>query len=309
MSHHRRSLLLAAALAAAARGWPVIPLRPGGKRPAGHPEDRCPRAGRCAAGHRTPEQRATTDRTLIEACWAQRPYNVGIATGPAGLVVVDLDVPKGPGDRPRDEWTLPGVSDGMDVFAVLCERHGEQFPADTYTVRTRRGGVHLYFAAPAGAELRNTSGQLGWKVDTRAHGGYVVAAGSQVDGRPYTVLNDAPPAMLPGWLMTALTPPRRSVARPVITAPRNAGRVARVALERESQAIASAPEGERERRLFTASRAMGRFVAWGDIARHEVEEAFQAAGQAAGLKPHECRSTLRSALNWSIRTARPREAV
>jgi hypothetical protein len=57
------------------------------------------------------------------------------------------------------------------------------------------------------------------------------------------------------------------------------------------------------------ARALGRFVAWGEIARDVVEEAFQAAGEAAGLPPRECRATIRSALDWSIRTARPRDAA
>ncbi|MFV2119635.1 DNA primase, partial [Streptomyces sp. Act-28] len=57
------------------------------------------------------------------------------------------------------------------------------------------------------------------------------------------------------------------------------------------------------------ARAVGRFVAWGDIPRHVAEEAFQEAGEAAGLPPAECRATIRSALDWSIRTARPREAA
>ncbi|MFA0845873.1 bifunctional DNA primase/polymerase, partial [Streptomyces rochei] len=73
--------LLASALSSAERGWPVIPLHPRAKRPAGHAERDCPGTGRCAGGHRKPEQRATTDPGLIHATWATRPYNVGIATG------------------------------------------------------------------------------------------------------------------------------------------------------------------------------------------------------------------------------------
>jgi hypothetical protein len=45
---------------------------------------------------------------------------------------------------------------------------------------------------------------------------------------------------------------------------------------------------------------MGRFIAWGDLPRHEVEQALQEAGEAVGLPPSQCRATLRSALNWSI---------
>jgi hypothetical protein len=50
-------------------------------------------------------------------------------------------------------------------------------------------------------------------------------------------------------------------------------------------------------------------VAWGDIPRHVVEEAIQGAGEATGLRPAECRTTIRSALDWVIAHATPREAV
>jgi hypothetical protein len=61
-------------------------------------------------------------------------------------------------------------------------------PDRTYTVATASGGEHLYFRQPVGLQLRNTQGEhgsgLGWCIDTRGHGGFVVAAGSRrMDGR------------------------------------------------------------------------------------------------------------------------------
>ncbi|MGW0352215.1 bifunctional DNA primase/polymerase [Streptomyces anthocyanicus] len=300
MTHDARPALLSAALDAAAHGWPVIPLRPGGKRPALHGESSCTGMGECTAGHRKWEQRATTDPDRIRTAWAAGPFNVGIATGPAGLLVVDLDVPKGKGssDAPY----------GATTFKALCERAGHTVPT-TYRVRTASGGAHLYFTAPDGVRLTNTQDVLGPHIDTRAGGGYVVAPGSTTTAGAYEVTDPAPVAPLPGWLLTLLRP-APGPARPLTLAvPRNASRCATVALERERARIEQAPEGMRERTLFEAARALGRFVAWGDIPRHVVEEAFQGAGEAAGLKPYECRSTLRSALNWSIRTARPRETA
>lgn len=82
-----------------------------------------------------------------------------------------------------------------------------------------------------------------------------------------------------------------------------------MALDRECAAVAGATEGGRNAELLRAVRAVGRFVAWGDLDRGAVEEAFQAAGESAGLPAGECRATIRSGLNWSIRTARPREAA
>ena len=40
-----------------------------------------------------------------------------------------------------------------------------------------------------------------------------------------------------------------------------------------------------------------------------LRRAFQAAGESAGLPASECRATIRSALDWSIRTTRPRETA
>ncbi|RPE41955.1 bifunctional DNA primase/polymerase-like protein [Streptomyces sp. Ag109_O5-1] len=291
--------LLHAALDAAARGWHVFPLRPGSKQPALHGADRCRNTGDCSDGHRKWEQRATTDPRRIVPCWETGAANVAIATGPSGLVVVDLDVAKEKGSS--------GTPDGVTFFLALCERAGQPWP-DTYTVRTPSGGMHLYFTAPPGTHLTNTAGKLAPLVDTRAWGGYVVAAGSLIDSAAYEVTAPWRVAELPAWLRGALAETPKSGAPSAIAPPRNASRRAQVALERERAAIEAAPEGKREETLFKAARSMGRFVAWGDIARHVVEEAFQVAGEAAGLKAYECRSTLRSALNWSIRTARPREA-
>ncbi|MGW3623196.1 bifunctional DNA primase/polymerase [Streptomyces sp. NPDC000880] len=301
MTHDPRPALLRAALDAAERGWFVLPLRPGDKPPALHGEKSCTRRGECAGGHVKWEQRATTDRARIERCWSAGPFNIGIATGPSGLVVVDLDMPKdkGSADTPS----------GVTTFKALCERAGQDMPA-TRTVRTASGGGrHLYFTAPAETRLGNTQDTLGPNIDTRARGGYVVAPGSTTPAGRYEVISDAPVAPLPAWLLTALRPAPKPSTPTTIAPARDATRVAQVALDRECAKVAATPEGGREAVLFTSARSMGRFVAWGDIPRHEVEQAFQAAGESAGLKSYECRSTLRSALNWSIRTARPRDAA
>ncbi|PWI41139.1 bifunctional DNA primase/polymerase [Streptomyces sp. ICBB 8177] len=294
--------LLNAALTAAERGWPVIPLRPGGKAPALHGARRCPGTGDCAGGHRTFEQRATLDPERIQRCWTAGPFNVGIATGPAGLVVVDLDTLK-----PNDE---KGTPDGVANFLALCERAGQPVPT-TRTIRTASGGRHLYFTTPPGTRLHNTAGTLAPKVDTRAWGGQVAAPGSITPTGPYTVLDDDQPvAELPAWLHTALTTPQQPAVLPLRPAPaRDAGRLANVVLDREAATVAATTEGGRNAELLRAVRALGRFVAWGDLDRATVEEAFQAAGESAGLPASECRATIRSALDWSLRTARPRRTA
>ncbi|RBM24460.1 DNA primase, partial [Prauserella sp. PE36] len=205
-----RTQFTRSALAAAARGWHVFPLIPNGKRPALHGADRCPRTGPCEAGHAGWEQRATTDPERIRAAWSAGPFNIGIATGPSGLCVLDLDTAK-PDDGPVPErWAAEGARCGEDVLAVVAERAGAELPGDTLTVATPSGGLHLYYTAPEGTELRNTSGDtgrgLGWKVDTRAWGGYVVAPGSTTPRGPYRYVHDGAVAALPGWLAERLAP-------------------------------------------------------------------------------------------------------
>ncbi|MFZ4153829.1 bifunctional DNA primase/polymerase [Streptomyces pseudogriseolus] len=300
MTQDTRLTLLYAALDAAERGWHVFPLRPGTKRPALHGEAACPRTGPCAGGHRKWEQRATTDPDRIRAAWSRAPFNVGIATGPSGLVVVDLDTPehKGSSDAPC----------GAATFAALCERAGHAVPT-TYRVRTASGGTHLYFTTPDGVHLPNTAGTVAESVDTRAAGGYVVAAGSIVPAGRYEALNAAVAAPLPGWLLGILRPAPARLAGPLRLPAVDGSRAAVAALEAECATVAAAPEGLRNTTLNRSAFKVGRFVAWGDLPRHMVEEAFQAAGEAAGLTAAECRTTIRSALDSSLRTVRPREAA
>ncbi|MFE3180172.1 bifunctional DNA primase/polymerase [Streptomyces violascens] len=294
--------LLTSALSAAGRGWHVFPLRPGTKRPALHGEAACPGTGPCTDGHRKWEQRATTDTDRIRATWERAPFNVGIATGPSGLVVVDLDVPKhndkGSADTPC----------GVTTFAALCERAGHAVP-DTYRVRTASGGQHLYLTAPVGVRLANTASSLAPLVDTRAWGGYIVAPGSTTPAGPYEPVGDAPVAPAPAWLVRLLQPVPARPAGPLRLPAVSGSRAARAALAAECAVVTTSPDKQRNITLNRCAFKVGRFVAWGDIPRHVVEEAFQAAGEARGLTVAECRATIQSALNSSLRKARARDAA
>ncbi|MGW5677563.1 bifunctional DNA primase/polymerase [Streptomyces sp. NPDC003860] len=281
--------LLQAALNAAAQGWPVFPLRPGTKRPSLHGQTTCPRTGPCTDGHQKWEQRATLDPDRIRAAWTCAPYNIGIATGPAGLLVVDLDQPKNEGGAPT----------GAANFTALCERAGHPVPA-TYRTRTASGGEHLYFTAPAGVRLANTAGTIAPLVDTRAWGGYVVAAGSITPTGRYEALSAPQAAPAPAWLLTILKPAPKPTQRPSGCIAGQKRRYADTALANETRTVATTTEGGRDTALLRAARALGRFVAWGDLPQHVVEQALQEAGESAGLPAHQCRSTIRSALNWSI---------
>jgi hypothetical protein len=256
-----------AAVAAARRRMHVFPCRPGDKRPV---------VSRW-------EQRACADPETVGRYWPSPRHNIGIACGPSRLVVVDCDTH---GEMP-DEWgTLFGVRDGKDVLAQLCEWAGQPWPS-TYMVATPSGGWHLYFTAPEGYEIRNSASLLGPLVDIRGCGGYVVGAGSVVDGKPYDLLDDQDPAPLPAWITRALAHRRDSR-----TGGHGLGAVsARVAgLVRT---VESAKEGTRNDTLYwAASRAA-------ELSGNERDAAIDAllhAAGCAGLSAREAWRTVQSAI-------------
>ncbi|MGW6404239.1 bifunctional DNA primase/polymerase [Streptomyces sp. NPDC055134] len=285
--------LLAWALEPVRRGWHVFPLRPGDKRPAGHAERLCPGTGRCADGHRKPEQRATTDPDLVTAAWTGQPYNIGIATGPSGLLVVDLDVLKP--DEPE------GTPDGVESLLALCERAGQTLPP-TYQVRTPSGGQHLYFTQPDGTRLHSTAGRLGHHIDTRGWGGYVVASGSTTPQGTYTVTDDRPPAVLPEWLSRTLTTrPRPQAQCAMANSMESHSGYSAAALRSEANNVAAAADGTRNAVVLRAARAMGRLVASGDLTRAEVEEALSRAAAGNATQPQRYYDdVIARGLDWSI---------
>lgn len=292
-----RPALPRAAQAAAARGWHVFPLIPGNKRPA----------------IRDWAERATTNPERVARCWAHAPYNIGVATGPSGLVVVDLDMPKSPDDTPPAEWAAHGATTGAEVLAVLCERHGQPYPDDTYTVRTWSGGTHLYFAAPEGEPLRNTTGDngkgLGWKIDTRAVGGLIVAAGSVFHGRPYETVRDAPVAPLPHWLVELLRPAPLPPQKPVTIALASdrRGKWLRAAVNGELERVTASAPKQRNTALYLASVALGQLVAGGELGETEVTEWLASAAIQVGQGEREARRTITSGLRAGAK--RPRTVV
>ncbi len=278
----------------AARGWHVFPLRPNDKRPALHGKDHCPRTGACAEDHQGWEQLATVDPERIERAWtgAYSRCGIGIACGPSRLVVVDLDTAKG--DTPPDEWQMPGIVDGADVLAELYDRHDDRFPyGTTPIVGTGSGGLHLYFAAPE-REVRNSAGKVGWKIDVRAGGGYVVAPPSTAAGLPYqwrTQPDSVAPQSLPAWLLARVLPPPRPVVSATVPPPRGGSLVSLIGF------VLQSPPGERNSRLYWAAQKAFKHARdhGGDDAA--IERALVDAALAAGLRggESEARHTIRSA--------------
>lgn len=308
---------LHSALTLAGRGWPVFPLLPGSKTPALHGDtsDRpCPRTGLCRDGHQGWESVATTDLAAIERYGLAHPrHNWAIATGPAGLVVVDLDVHKTGKKLPAD-CQRTGAVHGGQMLARLAASAGQVVP-DTFTVRTPSGGTHLYYRQPAGVpverQLHSTVGRVGL-IDTRAWGGYVVAPGSVIVGRDgavigeYEVIDDPDPVELRAWLADVFGP-----AAPVPVAARSPIRAATgtpigdryvdKAIEGEQEHIRDATDGGHNRAQWTAGLALGQLVGAGRLSHEQALEKLLDAAQGHIIGGCQCTEReVRVAIEWGL---------
>ncbi|WP_051182222.1 bifunctional DNA primase/polymerase [Nocardia vinacea] len=251
------------------------------------------------------EDRATTDPDRIHRYWAHGARNnLGIVTGKSGLVVIDLD----DGHDGRAPKRFMGARHGRDVLALLAARAGEEVPTDTYTVATP-SGFHLYFRTPTGLALRNTTAKLGWRIDTRAHGGYVVAASSIVRNGNYRVVRAEPAAELPGWLAEALTPPAPPDPGPPLWLPgtRAAAYVSAI-VDSEARAVTAAEVGTRHMILLKAARTLGRLVGGGELTEQDARNALIAASAPhvgiAGYTTGEVVRTIDDAIAYGKRLPR-----
>ena len=259
------------------RGFCVFPCRPRDKVPA--VPDRW-------------EQRACADPATVARYWPSARHNVGIACGPSRLVVIDLDTH---GALPA-EWQLPGITDGRDVLAQLCEWAGQPWPC-TYAVATPSGGQHLYYRAPAGADIRNSAGKIGPLVDVRASGGYVIGAGSAADGHSYDVLTEGGPQPLPRWLARLLTTPQkpqypRNDPVPGPGGARLAGLV---------RAVESAPDGQLNDTLHWAACRAAEMREEGGCGEAEAAAALLTAAVRAGHPERSAARTIASGLRGGVR--------
>jgi hypothetical protein len=263
---HRPPRLLAAAADSAARGWAVFPLWPGSKRPA----------------IRGWQQHATTEPGIIAVWWERHPYNVGVACGPSGLLVIDIDDPA-------------AEPDGL--------------PA-TYTVSTPRG-EHRYYSTDLSRPGLSSAGVLGSHVDTRGAGGYVVAAGSILRGaggpRFYRVCRPAAVAPAPSWLLETLESPRREAGP---GSPLPAGRrSASALLAAEAGRVSVAAPGSRNTTLFTAALRLGRLVAAGVLDESTVGAALVDACAdhvgRDGFTAGEAARAIRNGLQYARRSHSP----
>ena len=158
------------ALALAARGFKVFPIKAGVKAP--------PLLLDWPA-------KASSDVDVVGVLWGKWPdANIGVHC--ANLLVIDADVKSG----------------GLHSYDMLCLT--EEMPA-TLTSITPTGGKHVFYRLPEGHPgVPNTVGVLGPGLDIRSTGGYVVAPGSTVEAGEYRLEADAEIAPAPDWLVQKL---------------------------------------------------------------------------------------------------------
>ena len=162
---------LEAALALAAKGFKVFPIKPGAKHPP------------LLNGWPT---KATTDPATVETYWLPMPdANIGLHC--VGMIVLDVDTAKG----------------GAESLEFLRMTH--DLP-DTLTTLTPSGGRHLFYRLPEGHKgVPNSVGALGKGLDVRSTGGYVVAPGSNTPAGEYAFEHpDVAIAAAPEWLLLKL---------------------------------------------------------------------------------------------------------
>ena len=251
----------------AALGWHILPLSPASKRPLGncgacrarhsiaaHQARACPclPAGGWCHGVRA----ATTNPARITAWWRRQPRAVpGVAAGPSGLVLVDIDAHDGPHPPhlatgllpgidlatepiPREAWADPArFRDGRDTLALLARLRGRPHPWPPgpehrpVTAATPSGGAHLWYQAPAPSlcqALSDPHGRYGlaWQIDLKAGWSYGIAPGAVTTAGPYPIRGGDPgrPGRMPTWfarevIRVATPAPPRPASLPAVSEP------------------------------------------------------------------------------------------
>jgi Bifunctional DNA primase/polymerase, N-terminal len=238
------------ALTFAARGCPVLPCQPGRKTPA----------------TRHGVRDATTDPGQITAWFGRHTdWNLAIATGAPGPDVLDVDQHGAAGN-------------GYAAFRQL--RAAGLLAGARAWVRTPSGGLHAYFT---GTDQRN--GHLpGYHLDFRSRGGYVLTPPSQVDGKPYQLIQALPGRGTLDWdaVLRHLQPERQPQ-------PLRYLQPGRKDLSYLVRWVASQPEGNRNAGLFWAANRVLDADPSADLSPLAV------AARQAGLDDKEITRTLDSA--------------
>jgi hypothetical protein len=321
------------ALDLAALGWHILPLSPASKRPLGncpacrtqhgmpvHLAHACPclAAGGWCHGARA----ATTDPERITAWWRRESRAVpGVAAGPSGLILIDIDAHGGqhpprlttgllPGidlatePIPHDAWEDPArFRDGRDSLTLLARLRGGPHPwppgpeHQPVTAATPSGGVHLWYQAPADQlrqALSDPQGRYGlaWQIDVKAGWSYGIAPGAITTAGTYQVRGGDParPGRMPEWLarevirVTRAAPPQPATPPPLPGGGPGPAAYLATVISRSAAQLAAMTDG-RKRALSALAYHAGGLLAWSGLDRDHVTTQLIDAGTAAGLGP------------------------
>jgi archaellum biogenesis ATPase FlaH len=263
-------------------GFSIFPLRPNSKIPADK-------------GWQTI---ATSDCEKIRSWFAARPtMNYGIACGPSGLAVVDLDTKNG----------IDGISNWSRTTAGL----GLQ---KTFEVTTPSGGMHLYFKAE---NVGNSVGTVAPGVDVRGTGGYVVGPGSTTDSGTYSSglpwyfpepgdFAEASEALV--HLLMSRKGTERFESGGVLPAPgvpvsRHISKAQTENLGRNLLGLLNAGEGSRNATLNQSAFEIGSLVRDGVVSSEGAKSLLLKAAERIGLNSQEAKATIESGLEAGIEKA------
>ncbi|MDQ2729056.1 MAG: bifunctional DNA primase/polymerase [Actinomycetota bacterium] len=302
---------LAAALRYSELGLPVFPVAPVDQTSG---LCGCKDGPGCEAVGKHPlvkwADKATTTRKQVTSWWAWKPNaNIGIPTGErSGLVVVDIDRQHG---GPATRKSL--------------EDAGLVFPP-TLAARTRNGGWHFVYQAPAGRRVANTTAALCGVgetpgIDVRGDGGYIIVAPSlrPIDPDPATgalrfgryswVSGDHPMAPAPSWVVTPKEAPKPAPAPTRAPVGERIGRDphkrAAAALTAEVRRVLDSRAEGRNNCLFQAAANLFEIVNTGYLDEHLVRSELTVAALSVGLGEREIVQTLDAQWRRKQGSARP----
>ncbi|PYJ11252.1 MAG: hypothetical protein DMF06_03310 [Verrucomicrobia bacterium] len=272
--------------------WFIFPCEPNGKQPL------------TAHGYKD----ASNDPAQIEEWWEKWPdANIGLACDKSEVVALDGD-PSHYDDRSRE---------------LMADLSSEYLTASQ---STPSNGTHLIYMAPLGVKVSNSPGSLPPGIDVRANG-YILLEPSCVvyseqEARSKGVEpgymsfyrwlerpDETVPQPLPDRVLEALRKPEPKRTPPPNTNGYHNGngngvsvangkeKYARVALDRELDALAKSSEGGRNEQLNKSAFSLGQLVASGLLDESEVGEKLENVALAIGLAEQEIRATIRSGLS------------
>lgn len=280
--------MLQAALKAQAKGFWIFPSAPGEKIP-----------------HRLAGkwgETATNDINRIVHFWTKvdPKANPCIACKPSQLLVVDLDRAKEDYQLRGTEWEYmhqvygPRV-EGDELFAEMMFKAGQGARLEdisTYRVKTRSGGIHLYYRWPASWPRISQASPVKGVVDVRGnggqYGGYVLAEGSLVGDGEYLLQGDYGITLPPAWIRQLVVEKPQA---PRIRQPRGLMQPGSVSFSGLVASVRNAGEGNRNNALLWAARTMCEEGATEEAAM----DTLGPAAESAGLGYAEIERTIQSA--------------